>query len=162
MAVRVDSEAVLSLLSTHLDERCRYRCLVVQCKEISTLSNFSEQLVVTGGTLGRDVMELEATQFFDDVGALSCDAVLSRVEAVAEQHLLVLTGPLHFLDYWSDDIRARFWLYFATVSNGPGIVIADTFRTDSILGPFQVVEGFSHGVLRCLKSRLEKTQDRLA
>ena len=126
------------------------------------LSSLCEHVIVAAQALGDDVKVLEASQQFDDVGALSCDAILSKVDALATGHPLVLAGPLHFLDYWSEQVRGRFWRYFATFSSGDGIVIADSFRTGAVLGPFQVVESLPRGDVRCLKSRLESTQDRLA
>lgn len=162
MAVEVEFKTTSSLISTYLDKRVRYRCLVIQSKEMPVLANLSEQVIRAAHVLGEDLKVLEATQQFDDVGALSCDTVLTDVATVAENHPVVLPGPLHFIDYWSEQVRARFWRYFAAFSSGPGIIITDTFRTDAILGPFHVVEGFARGDVRCLKSRLESTQDRLA
>ena len=162
MAVDLDIDAMSAVVAAYLDKRLRYRCLVIQSKDMTILSRLCENAIVAAQSLGNDVAVLEASQQFDDIGALSCDALVAKLDSKASDHPVVVAGPLHFLDYWSERIRARFWRYFAAFSSGPGIVVTDSFRTDAILGPFQVVDGFARSDIRCLKSRLESTQDRLA
>jgi len=162
MAVDIDLNTTISLVSKCLGAQMRYRCLVIQSEDMVILSRICEHMIVAAETLGNDVRVIEASQQFDAVGALSCDAFLEKLDSVASGHPAVIAGPLHFLDYWSEQVRGRFWRHFASFSSGPGIVVADSFRTDSILGPFQVVEGIARRDVRCLKSRLESAQDRLA
>lgn len=162
MALDVQLLETLALLRQHLDQRLRYRCLVVQSKDISLLSQFSQHVHNATDVFGIAVQEMDALQQFDDIGALSCDAIINRIKCISLNQPLLITGPLHFLDYWSPSIRAVFWQFLAAFSNGPGIVVTDVFRTETFLGPFQTVKGFSQHDFRCLKSRLEFTQDRLA
>lgn len=162
MAIEIELTNTIALLQRHLHERARYRCLIVQGKDISVLSKVSEQVVEAGDVLGYSVEEMDALRQFDAVGALSCDAIIENMKSFAFKKQLLVSGPLHFLDYWSPAVRAVFWKFLAAFSNGPGIIVTDTFRNEAILGPLQTVEGFARPDLRCLKSRLESTQDRLA
>ncbi|HBJ34339.1 MAG TPA: hypothetical protein DDZ51_06165 [Planctomycetaceae bacterium] len=162
MAVEVRSSETVKLLKRHLDENLRYRCLVIQGKDISLLSQVSNQVQHASEVFGLTVYEMDALSQFDDIGALSCDAMIGRIKSVSAKQPLLISGPLHFLDYWSPSVRSVFWQFLAAFSNGPGIVVTDVFRTETVFGPFQVVEGFSRINFRCLKSRLEFTQDRLA
>ena len=162
MAIELQFENTLTLLEQCLDERSRYRCLVVQGKDVSLLSQFAHQVHDASDFFGSVVHEIDALEQFDDVGALSCDAMIDRVKYIAFKHPLLISGPLHFLDYWSPSVRAVFWQFLAAFSNGPGIVVTDAYRTETVFGPFQIVEGLSRTDFRCLKSRLEFTQDRLA
>jgi len=162
MAVELQFSDTLALLKKCLDERMRYRCLVVQGKDVSLLSYFSHQVHDASEFFGSAVHEMDALKQFDDIGALSCDAMIDRIKSIAFNHPLLITGPLHFLDYWSPAVRAVFWQFLAAFSNGPGIVVTDVYRTETVFGPFQIVEGLSRTDFRCLKSRLEFSQDRLA
>lgn len=161
MALNVNFDIASALISSHLEQQIRYRCLVIQSNEMAVLSTLSELVVAAASVLG-EVSVLDALEQFDDIGALSCDTILKRVKAIPEQHPLVIAGPLHFLDYWSQPIRAHFWEHLASFSTGPGIVITDNFRNEGILGPFRVVDAFGRGDVKFLKSKLESTQDRLA
>ena len=87
---------------------------------------------------------------------------IANIKSVSFKRPLLISGPLHFLDYWSPAVRSVFWKFLATFSNGPGIIATDVFRNEALLGPLQTVEGFARPDVRCLKSRLEITQDRLA
>lgn len=162
MAVEQQFADSLALLKQCLDERLRYRCLVVQAKDVSQLSQFSHHVLNASDLFGPVVHEMDALKQFDDIGAFSCDAMIDRVKSIAFKHPLLISGPLHFLDYWSPSVRAVFWQFLAGFSNGPGIVVTDAYRTETVFGPFQIVEGLSRTDFRCLKSRLEFTQDRLA
>jgi hypothetical protein len=161
MALSIDQEGTNLLTSAYLGERMRYRCLIVQSKDMPTLAKLTEYLIASASQLGASVKVIESSKQFDDVGALSCETFIERLEQLAASPV-VIVGPLHFLDYWSDQVKSRFWSYLASFSDGPGILVADTFRTDYVAGPFQVVDGFARGDVRCFKSRLESTQDRLA
>jgi hypothetical protein len=99
---------------------------------------------------------------FDAIGALSCDALIEKIKSASSKQRLLISGPLHFLDYWSPTVRLVFWNFLATFSNGPGIIVTDVFRNEVVSGPWQHAKGFVHPDIRCLKSRLESTQDRLA
>lgn len=162
MAIDVQLYQTLALLQRYLNERLRYRCLVVQGNDISLISQVSHQVHSASDFFCADVQEIDALNQFDEIGALSCDSIIEKIKSFAFSRPLLITGPLHFLDYWSPSVRTVFWQFLAAFSNGPGIVVTDVFRTETVLGPFQMVEGFSRTDIRCLKSRLEFTQDRLA
>lgn len=162
MAIELQFADTLAMLSQYLDDRLRYRCVVVQCKDIALLSQVSQHVHDGTDFFGSVVQEMDALKQFDEIGALSCDAMIDRVKCIAFKHPLLISGPLHFLDYWSPSVRAVFWQFLAAFSNGPGIVVTDAYRTETVFGPFQIVDGTARTDLRCLKSRLEFTQDRLA
>ncbi len=162
MAIDVQLNQTLELLKRYLDGRLRYRCIVIQGNDISLLSQVSHQVQSARDIFNAQVQEIDALDQFDAVGAPSCNAFIEKVKSIAFISPVLLTGPLHFLDYWSPSVRMVFWNFLAAFSNGPGIIVTDVFRTETVLGPFQAVDGFSRTDLRCLKSRLELTQDRLA
>lgn len=162
MAIDVQPNQTLALLKHYLDERLRYRCLVIQGNDISLLSQVSHQIHSDFDVFNAQVQEIEAVDQFDAVGALSCNSLIEKIKSIAFGSPVLITGPLHFLDYWSPSVRMVFWNFLAAFSNGPGIVVTDVFRTETVLGPFQSVDGFSRTDLRCFKSRLESTQDQLA
>ena len=162
MAVALDFETVSSVIHHQLDPRLRYRCLVIQSNDIATVSRLARQAAEIAKELGAEVKVIEATDQFDDIGALSCDAILSCFKAFAATNPIVLEGPLHFLDYWEPATRRLFWQRLCTLSEGPGIIVVDSFRTQEIMGPFCVVERLARGSIQFLKSRLESTQDRLS
>jgi hypothetical protein len=158
----IDRNTITSLVSQRLHPRERYRCLVIQCQDLSVHSRICEQIIAAEDALAGEICLIDAMDQFDEVGAFSCDRLLESFDATARSHPVVLAGPLHFLDYWSDAACGRFWRHLAAFESGPGVVIVDSFRTHFIFGTFQVVKGIARGDVRCLKSRLESTQDRLA
>jgi hypothetical protein len=162
MAVDVQPNQTLALMKQYLDDRLRYRCIVIQGSDISLLSQVSHQIQSASDIFSAQLQEIDALDQFDAVGAPSCNAFIEKVKSIAFVSPVLLTGPLHFLDYWSPSVRMVFWNFLAAFSNGPGIIVTDVFRTETVLGPFQAVDGFNRTDLRCLKSRLELTQDRLA
>jgi hypothetical protein len=162
MAIDVQPNQTHALLKQYLDDRLRYRCLVIQGNDISILSQVSHQVHSAFDVLKGQVQEIDAIDQFDAVGALSCNYLIDKIKALAFSSPVLITGPLHFLDYWSPSVRMIYWNFLSAFSNGPGIVVTDVFRTETVLGPFQSVDGFGRTDLRCLKSRLEFTQDRLA
>jgi hypothetical protein len=162
MAVEIELHETVALVQKHLPDHARYRCLVIQGKDMSVLATVAEHVVASAETLGCTFEELDALQQFDTIGALSCDAVIENIKSIAFKKRLLISGPLHFLDYWSPAVRSVFWKFLAAFSNGPGIIVTDAFRNEAVLGPLRTVEGFARPDLRCLKSRLESTQDRLA
>ncbi len=162
MAIDVQLSQTVTMLRQYLDERLRYRCLVIQGNDISLLSQVSHQVHGASDVFGCPIKEIDAIEQFDEVGALSCNSVIEKIKSLAFSNPVLISGPLHFLDYWSPSVRIVFWNFLATFSNGPGIIVTDVFRTETVLGPFQSVDGFCRTDLRCLKSRLEFTQDRLA
>jgi len=87
--------------------------------------------------------------------------VLGRIEAGAATHSMVIAGPLHFLDFWSDQTSAAFWRYLSGFTHGPGILVVDTLRENPVESGFRVVGRIPGTDVRYLKSRLASTQDGL-
>ena len=160
MAVELQSSETITLLKRHLDKKLRYRCILIQCKNIRLLSQFSNQVKDSFDVFGAAFHKIDALSQFDSIGAFSCDKVIGEIKAISVKQPVLISGPLHFLDYWLTAHQTIFWRYLATFSSGIGIVVTDVFRKDN--GPFQTVRGFSRKDFRCLKSSLECTQDRLA
>ena len=162
MALEINAEEVTSAVLRRLDARLRYRCLVFQARQISAIDVLSDASASAATSMNVQLYTIGYGEYFDKVGAAPCDDVIRDVERVADESLVVMTGPLHFLDYWNKDIRSRFWMHLAAFSHGPGIIVVDVFRTECVIGPFRVAEHLSKGDIRILKSRLEATQDVLA
>ena len=162
MALEINAEEVASVVLRRLDARLRYRCLVFQTRHIPAISVLADASVGAAASMDARLHTIAYGEHFDKVGAAPCDDVIRDVERVSDDSFVVMTGPLHFLDYWSKDIRSRFWMHLAAFSHGPGIIVVDVFRTECVIGPFRVAEHLSKGDIRILKSRLEATQDVLA
>jgi hypothetical protein len=93
-------------------------------------------------------------------GALPCSAVLELIDAASGSDP-VLTGPLHFLAYWSVQMQGAFWKHLAGFTHGPGIIVIDTPREEMVEGPFRFLGKIPGTEVRYLKSRLASTQDGL-
>ena len=162
MALVETSAQIICVVSAHLQERLRYRCLLLQSDDIGLLGTVTQVLVSAAESqCGIPPTTIEGGELFDTVGALSCSTVLARIEAVSSVEPLLLLGPLHFLDDWSGQIRRTFWRFLATVNSGPGIIVTDTPREGEAEGPFRVVGRIPGANIRYLKSRLASTQDGL-
>ena len=161
MGVELDNEKLITLVQSQLDYQLRYRCLVLQCSDIGILSQLIEQSVGAMNVLGNDVRVLEYSDQFDNIGALSCNTLIERIEADASTCPLVLAGPLHYLDFWSEQTNAAFWRYLSGFTHGPGILVVDTPRENVIEGAFRVIGRIPGTDIRYLKSRLASTQDGL-
>lgn len=163
MALELEYEDILTSVSRHLDGKLRYRCLVFQARHFKNIISLCEySLEAAQHVLGESIHEVKAVDKLDDVGAVSCSAIINELESVCSEKAVVISGPLNFLDYWSKDVCGSFWRYLAAFSFGPGIIVVDVQRNEDIIGPFQIIEDVSQGKIRCLKSRLESTQDSLA
>jgi hypothetical protein len=134
---------------------------VLQTGEIPVLSAVCESAIESAAALGGNPRVIDYGELFDDIGALSCNAVIERVEAAAGASPVVLAGPLHYLDYWSEQMRGAFWKFLAGFTHGPGIIVVDTPRGEAVEGPFRMVGRIVGTDVRYLKSRLASTQDGL-
>ena len=162
MALEIGLNDAVAVIKRHIPERARYRCLIIQGKDLSVLSAIAQQVVKAADEFGYAIEEMDALNQFDATGALSCDALIENIKTISCNKQLLISGPLHFLDYWSPSVRSVFWNFLAGFSNGPGIIVTDAFRNELVSGPWQNVKGFARSDIRCLKSRLESTEDRLA
>jgi hypothetical protein len=160
MAIEVLGDQIASLLAEQLHPRLRYRCLLLHCADIPTLSRVCESVIAAAGTLGNPCV-LEHADQFDDIGAVSCRTVIARIEQVAATQPVILAGPLHYVDYWSEQVCTGFWRYLAAFMSGPGIIAVDAPRETVVEGAFRIVGRLPAADVRYLKSRLAATQDGL-
>ena len=160
MALEVWQERIGILVAAQLAPRLRYRCLVLQTSELPVLSVVCESAIASAASLGGTPGLIEYTDLFDDIGALSCNAVIERL-GVAATAPVVMAGPLHYLDYWSEHMRGAFWKFLAGFTHGPGIIVVDTPRDEAVEGPFRMIGRIPGTDVRYLKSRLASTQDGL-
>lgn len=162
MAVDIGwASQVSSVVSAQLNRRLRYRCLVFQSADVVTLGEVRNAVCGSLTSFGDPVRVVEYQDQFDAVGALSCDSVLERVAAAATASPVVLAGPLHYLDYWSEQVATAFWRFLGGFTGGPGIVALDGPREQGIEGAFRIVGRIRGTDIRYLKSRLASTQDGL-
>jgi hypothetical protein len=161
MALEVRSDQVDTVVSAQLSRALRYRCLVFQSGDVVALGGLRESVCRSLGSLCGPVAVFEYQDQFDGVGALSCDNVLGRIETAAATGALVLAGPLHYLDYWSDQVACAFWRYLASFTAGPGIVVLDGPREQGIEAAFRLIGRIPGTDIRYLKSRLASSQDGL-
>jgi hypothetical protein len=161
MAIEVWQDKISTLIAAQLAPRLRYRCLVLQTGEMPVLSAVCQSAIDSAASLGESPKVIDYSDLFDDIGALSCNAVIERLEAAAATSPVVLAGPLHYLDYWSEQMRGAFWKFLAGFTHGPGIIVVDTPRAEAVEGPFRMVGRIPGTEVRYLKSRLASTQDGL-
>ena len=138
MAIEVLGEQIASLLAEQLHPGLRYRCLLLHCADMPTLSRVCESVIAAAKNLGSPCV-LEYTDQFDDIGAVSCQTMIARIEQAAATQPVILAGPLHYLDYWSEQVFAGFWRFLAAFMSGPGIVVVDTPRGGVVQSTFRTV-----------------------
>ena len=159
--MRIGAELMDGLLATYLARRLRYRCLVLQTGDLGVLSELCEAAIQSARQLDGIVQVLEYRELMDEVGALPCSRVLEKIEVLADSSPLVVGGPLHFLEYWSQRVAAGFWEYLASYSTGPGILVLDGPREQGVLGAFRLVRIIPGTDIRVFKSRLATAEDGL-
>ncbi len=159
--MRIGAEQLDGLVATHLARRLRYRCLVLQTGDLAVLSELCEAAITSARQLDGVVEFLEYREFMDDIGALPCSRVLEKIEVLADCNPLVVGGPLHFLEYWSQRVAAGFWEYLASYSTGPGILVLDGPREQGVLGAFRLLRMIPGTDIRIFKSRLATAEDGL-
>ncbi len=161
MAVDSFAESLQRLLYTQLAPQLRYRALLIQCTDLGVLRVIEEK--VSGALLadGRIFTVVQAQTQFDAIGAKPCRQLIDDLEKLWTKQHLLLTGPLHFLDFWPPPARSAFWSHFATVTSSPGIIIFDVPRDIDTEDIFKVMGKIPGTDARYLKSRLAATQDGL-
>jgi hypothetical protein len=162
MAVELTREDVVGLVKSELGPKVRYRALVVQSADMAELGRLTDYALEAAADLGPGPQVFDYSNFFDSIGAISCDEAWSRIRAAAIDRPVLLSGPLHFLDYWSDATRDVFWRALASFSSGFGIIVVDAPRTEGIEGPFRLTGKLGETDVRILISRLSVSQDRVA
>ena len=157
----IGNEELQTLVATQLQRRLRYRCLVLQTGSVRMLQELRDGAMLALQQLGSQVHTLEYRELLDQIGAFPCSRVLERIESLADTCPLILAGPLHFVDYWSQGVAAGFWEYLASYSTGPGILVVDTPREQSLQGAFRLLRIIPRTDIRVFKSRLATAQDGL-
>jgi len=159
MAITSLQENLEKLVASELNPARRYRCLILQTDRIDLLGRLCNYLPSALGTLGKVPKVLEWDSFFDAIGALSSDEARGRIIAAGKESPVVLTGPLHYVDYWTTGVQDGFWSFLSLYSRGPGLITVDIPRTEGVEGPF-VARGTIPGTeIRYLRPRLVATEE---
>jgi len=158
MAVTTLQEQLERLVASELNPNRRYRCLVLQCDRLDLIGRLCDALPLVFGLLGKPAI-LGWESFFDSIGALSSDDARSAIMAAGKDSPVLLTGPLHYVDYWTSGVQEGFWNFLSLYSRGPGVVAIDIPRTEGVEGPF-VARGTIAGTeIRFLRPRLVATEE---
>ncbi len=159
MAVTPLQVAVTQLVARELNPARRYRCLILQCDSLDQQARLCDCLPTAISNLGWQSAILPWEKFFDTVGAISSDTARDMVVATGKDRAVVLTGPLHYVDYWTASVQEGFWSFLSLYSRGPGVILLDTPRTEGVEGPF-VARGVISGTeVRFLRPRLVATEE---
>ena len=161
MAVSTLRDNVGRVLFTQLNPRLRYRCLVVQSPDLQLIKEVQLYLEEIIREKNGKFTIIDGNKQFDAVGAVACQDLLATITSASKGEFVIIAGPLHFLDYWSRQIRSAFWSSLATVTSGAGIIVLDVPREAESDEVFRVVGQISGTDARYLKSRLAITQDGL-
>jgi hypothetical protein len=159
MAVTPLRDQVARFAAGELNPTRRYRCLILQTDRLDVLSRVCEHLPSVLADAGKGTSLLSWEGFFDQVGALAADSAKASITAAGKNTVVVLAGPLHFVDYWTPGVQQGFWNYLSLYSQGPGIVVVDIPRTEAVEGPF-VARGVLPGTdIRFLRPHLVATEE---
>jgi hypothetical protein len=149
----IGEDNITSIFEHQLDPDLRYKCLLVQSNEVSMFPDICKCVSQAAKRLGQTSAVLDANKMLDEIGAYSCNQVIDLISNASLNQILILSGPLHFLDYWPRQQRSFFWGHFACIENSAGIVMIDVVRTEEVQGIFTVIERIPHADIRYLKSR---------
>ena len=148
------------LIGSMMAPNLRYRCLLVQSTDASVLKSLGHEVAEILKERGDQPVMKSASAFFDATSALACSEVIDFFEGSSSSSIII-SGPLTFLDYWSQSMRRSFWEYLATFTRGPGIILFDALRDHDFEDTFRVLGKLQGPDIRFLKSRLAATQDGL-
>lgn len=149
------------IIAVHMGIGQRYRCMIFQATDLTMLSLLRCELTEVLAGIRPDPVLLEGCDQFDDRGALACTEVIAHLQSQLSDKYVVLSGPLHFLDYWSASLRAAFWSHLATITREPGLIVLDTPHESELDDTFTILGRIAGTEVRYLKSRLAATQDRV-
>lgn len=124
MAVVASRSEMSALVRNHLASWVRYKCIVIQANEMRSISHVTSAILDAFHEIERPSKFLSYNDFFDSVGALSCGTANDTIFGYARGNVVVIRGPLHFLDYWSEPTQQVFWQSLASFSEGLGIILA--------------------------------------
>ena len=160
MAVVASQSEMSTLVRSHLASWVRYKCIVIQANDMQAISRVTSAILDAFHELAQPSKYLSYNDFFDSVGAVSCGTANDTIFGHARENVVVIRGPLHFLDYWSEPTQQVFWQSLASFSEGLGIILVDVLRNEGIEGPYRVVGKLADMDIRLLKSRLSLSQER--
>jgi len=154
-------EEVLRLLERQLAPRLRYRTLLFQCHHMPSIEALETSLLAVHEFCLSPPVRIAQDDMFDAVGAISAQRLLEKIKAVEYQQPIVLCGPLHICDCWSEESRRVLWQHLAAFSAGPGIAVVDVPREQDTQGLFRIAGRLGTVDAYYLKSRLTATEDGL-
>lgn len=159
MAIKLFREQIENLVIREFHHLRRYQVLVIQANCFDTLAEANAALSSAFMRHKAEPIIFGWDNFFDRVGAISCTAAISIINKAAVAAPVIITGPLHFIDYWSLTVQESFWSYFSEYSMGSGIVFLDIQRPECVEPSFisrGIISGTEIRFLRsCLVAREE-------
>lgn len=159
MAMTPLRNQLVRLVSAELNPSRRYRCLILQSDRLVVQSRLCEYLPYALSQAGKSIGVLAWEEFFDHVGAMAADSAKSIIRSAGRSDAVLLSGPLHFVDYWTPAVQEGFWSFLSLYSWGPGVVVVDVPRSEGVEGPF-VARGVISGTdIRFLRPRLVATEE---
>jgi len=158
MALTSFQETIYSLIVKFLNKILRYRCLILQSNYLSELESISTNFEYVSNHFGETYYSLKYLKLFDEIGAMSCSDVIQMTKEKSKNSLLLLEGPLHFINYWSDNSQSNFWGFLSTFTQGPGVVILDVVRNSKFEEDFKAIGKSTCGRILFWKSRLSITE----
>ena len=144
---------IRDIVDQQLENSLRYRCLLFQSNDISMFLDISRAASEAIEILGKSLNHIHANLMLDDVGAYSCAEVIRQISDSSTNMISILSGPLHFLDYWSEQQCSRFWGHLACIEISDGIIILDVIRAEGVQGTFVEIGRIMGTDIRYLKSR---------
>ena len=160
MAITSFPDNIEKIIVKLLDKNLRYRCLILQFNDPSILYQISNNFEIVANHFDHPYQIVSSLQFFDDVGAHSCSEIIKQIETIAKSSLLLLEGPLNFVNFWTKNSQSKFWGYLSTFTQGPGIIIFDFGGNDTFQEDFRALGKSACGRIRYWKSRLALSESK--
>lgn len=159
MAVSSLQDGIGRLVSSELRPGRRYRCLVLQSDRIDVLGRLCDYVPSALAAQGKAPTILGWEDLFDAIGAISSDDVRGLIISAGRESPVVLSGPLHYVDYWTSGVQDGFWSFLSLYSSGPGVVVIDIPGTEGVEGPFAARGTIPGTEVRYLRPRLAATEE---
>ena len=154
-------EELLVLLERQLAPRLRYRTLLFQCRHMPSIQALTACLTMLEEFWPAPPLRVGQEDMFDQIGPVSAQHLLEKIKSVEYEQPIVLCGPLHVCDCWSEESRRVLWQHLAAFSAGPGIAVVDVPREQDTQGLFRIAGRLNAVDAWYLKSRLTATEDGL-
>jgi hypothetical protein len=158
MAIEL-GRTVHELIGSLLAENLRYRSLIFQSNDFQNIQTLATECVNYFSEIEcKPHVLMVAFDEIDESGASSCQIITRKIDSISEEKVVIIKGPLQFLDYWGDQISISFWQHLSTISGVQGIIIIDTIRNIGVEGPYVTLGRIKDTDIRYLKSRLVTTE----